>query len=93
MNITLTQADADFILKYIRMDARRVEERYETLQENENNLRKAYEKANLTDRAVGNAIMEVAEELSTNVKNDLIELRKDFTKCIELLTVGSEVTE
>ena len=93
MNIVLSQKDADFILKYIRMDARRVEERYQTLKENEQNLIESYKKANFNDSKVAETIMGITKEISDNVKDDLLELQKDFSRCIELLTVGSEVTE
>lgn len=95
MNIVLTQKDADFILKYIRLDARRVEENYKKLTENENRLVKAYEESNFdkNELTLATTLLDMAKEVGTSAKNDLIELQKDFTRCIELLTVGSEVTE
>lgn len=93
MNIVLTQKDADFILKYIRMDARRVDERYAMLEENEKNLLESCNDLDKFDSKAATVISKFAKDLGSDVRNDLDTLKKDFTKCIELLTIGSEVTE
>ena len=91
MNIVLTQKDADFILKYIRMDARRIDERYKMLEENEKNLRESCEKLNKYEPKTAALVSDFAKNLGNNARNELTELKNDFAKCIELLTAGSEV--
>ena len=93
MNIVLTQKDADFILKYIRMDARRVDERFKMLEENEKNLAESCKKLSDMQPQTAVLISDFAKHLGKDVRNDLEELKNDFSKCIELLTAGSEVTE
>lgn len=91
MNIVLTQKDADFILKYIRMDAKRVDDRFKTLEENEHNLLKSCEQLNKFEPETASMVTEFAKKLGSDVRSDLEELKSDFTRCIELLTIGSEV--
>lgn len=93
MNIVLTQKDADFILKYIRMDARRVDERYKMLEENEKNLRESCERLNKYEPKTAAMVSDFAKNLGNDVRDELTELKNDFSKCIELLTIGSEVAE
>ena len=93
MNITLSQKDADFILKYIRMDARRVDERLKSLKESEERLRDKCKALQLEDDSLAVALLEAASQAGTEVADEMNGLKKDFTRCIELLTVGSEVAE
>jgi prefoldin subunit 5 len=95
MNIVLTPKDADFILKYIRMDARRVDESLNTLSKREENLEKSIDDVKKSGGStyLAESLFQMAREIGTETKNDLKELQKDFSRCIELLTIGSEVTE
>ena len=93
MNIILTQEDADFILKYIRMDARRVDERCEELKKNELNLLESCKQLNKFEPKTAFVISNFAKEFGKNAIYELEEIKSDFTRCIKLLTIGSEVTE
>ena len=95
MNIVLTQKDADFILKYIRMDARRLDESLNNLSEHENNIIKSLDNVKKAgaNTELAESLFNMAKTIGDDTRNSLIEIQKDFTKCIELLTVGSEVAE
>lgn len=93
MNIVLTQKDADFILKYIRMDAQRVDESFESLKKRETELLSKCNSPDVANEPMIRNIMEITTKAGNVVKAEMEELKKDFTRCIELLTVGSEVAE
>ena len=93
MNIVLSQKDADFILKFIRADADMIDERYKELNKAENDLRETYKNGNFNNLDKIKNIMEVSGDLATTVRGHLTELKNDITRCIELLTIGSEAAE
>jgi len=92
MNIILTQQDADFILKFIRTDLT-------VLRTNQNNTEESYERLNktlekhkdLAGTILYQSIKDAAYTLIKESSKSNKELIKDLEKCIELLTVGSEV--
>jgi len=93
MNIVLTQKDADFILKYIRMDAKRIDEKVEELKKDELRLLESCKQLNNFEPKTASMISNFAKEFGKNVIDELENIQSDFTKCIELLTVGSEVNK
>lgn len=92
MNIVLTQQDADFILKFIRTDLT-------VLQTNHNNTEQSYERLNKTlekhkdfaSTILYQSIKDTADTLMKESNRSNEKLIKELEKCIELLTVGSEV--
>lgn len=91
--IVLNKKDADFILKFIRMDLRRLNEQEERLKESENRFDESYEKVGGDESLLGKCLMDLKNEIGKQVKNDFVELKEDFNRCIELLTIGSEATQ
>ena len=90
MSIKLTEKDADFILKFIRMDLRRLNEQEQRLLENENRVIENFEKYDGEDMPQMKELLFFAKEASGDVKKVLSELKQDFNRCIELLMIGSE---
>lgn len=90
MNITLTAKDADFILKYLRTDLERVSECTNKIVEKQNRFREQIKESGLEDDC---AAMMLADGLLSESEEMIAEsedIKKDLTKCIELLTCGSE---
>ena len=91
MDIKLTAKDADFILKFIRTDLQRVCETSAKIRGKQTELEAMYEKSEKSDLI--KLVWEMAKEAGTLVSEDMTEIRHDLERCVELLTVGSEVTE
>ena len=89
MNIVLTQKDADFILKIIRLDLARVVESETDLDNKFAQLQKHHTE-NLKDISFANIIMQTATEMTNELKEQHMEIRKDLEHCIELLMCGSD---
>ena len=91
MNITLSHKDADFILKYLRADLERVNKCGSDLTEKRNNYKEKIDKCSSVvsgpELILANGLIEVADEMLEESE----EIKKDLLRCIELLTVGSEV--
>ena len=88
MDITITQKDADFILRFIRADLKRVVDSSENLRNNYDRLEKSCTE-NIKDLPEVISMMKMATELKKTMDEDNNELRKDLEKCIEILTIGS----
>lgn len=91
MNIVLKQKDADFILSFIRTDLKQLESSINKLDVKEQNLINSAKK--LQDDAVVEIITQLTLEQGNVVKKSLKEIKDDLIRCVELLTVGSEVAE
>lgn len=89
MSITLTPKDAEFILRFIRVDLEKINE---ASKESE----KSWERLNLAckDEIKGipavMSIMEVAREAKKLSDGNVREIKESLQHCIELLTWGSE---
>lgn len=88
--IVLNEKDADFILKFIRMDLRRLNEQEKRLKESEDRFDESYEKAGGDESLLGKYLMDLKNEIGKQVKSDFLEIKEGFNRCVELLTVGSE---
>ena len=93
MNIVLSAKDADFILKYLRDDLEKVCKTGSKIAEKQAEFKKHISELNISSNnpelILAKGLIETADELieeSNETKNNL-------TRCIELLTCGSEVTE
>ena len=90
MNITPSQHDADFILKYIRVLLENVSDTQSEIGQKYNKLQKHFcEKLNNNEMA--NEIMSFAKEVTSEIDSAILETKNDLEKCVMLLTVGSEV--
>ena len=88
MNIIISQKDADFILKFIRAELKRVSDSSTSLQNNYKRLEKACTE-DLRNLPEVVSMMEMARVLKQTVDENSDELRKDLEKCVEILTIGS----
>ena len=93
MNITLTQKDADFILKYIRADLQKVTETNVKLVERKKEFANELKKQDIREDSFAGSIAKSFLYISEEITNETDAIEKDLTKCVELLTVGSEVSE
>ena len=92
MTITLNQKDADFIIKYLRMELERINEARTDLKSSYSDLQKLYTER-LKNNQTATELINFAKEI-TDFSNDITkEAKNDLEKCILLLTVGSEVKE
>lgn len=91
MNVILTQKNADFILKYIRNDLRAVTDAASSLEENYNNLEKSCESAEEMPQ-VAKRVLELAKAAKDISDENTESIKKELEHCIELLTVGREVS-
>lgn len=93
MNIVLSAKDADFILKYLRDDLEKVCKAGDKIAKKQAEFKEHINGLNVSSNnpefILANGLIETADELieeSNETKNNL-------TRCIELLTCGSEVAE
>jgi len=88
MNIIISQEDADFILKFIRADLRRVSDSSASLHNNYKKLEKSCTDGlrNLPEVV---SMMEMASVLKKTADENSDVLKKDLEKCVEILTIGS----
>lgn len=91
MNIVLSAKDADFILKYLREDLERVSEAGEKITKKQSEFRDHIKELNVDgpELILANGLIEASDDMI----NESNEIRNNLTRCIELLTCGSEVTE
>jgi hypothetical protein len=92
MNITLTQQDADFILRFIRADLENISETQSQIQKKHSALNSHFTKK-LKDNETAKELMSFANEFTSMVDEAICETKDELEKCIMLLTVGSEVSE
>lgn len=89
MSITLTTKDADFILRFIRADLEKINERSKETEKSWERLNAAC-KDDIKDLPAIMSIMEVAREAKKLSDNNATEIKESLQHCIELLTWGSE---
>ena len=92
MDITLNTKDADFILRFLRTDLERINDSLSKLKDSKDELQKTYEKSDLKDSRLAQVMMSIADEVATETTDGMEEVKGDLLRCIELLTVGSEVS-
>lgn len=90
--IQLNEKDADFILRFIRVDLERLNGNLNELHQSNNDLKETYEKSNMKDSLMAKCMMDLAEEVTTKTTEGLSEIKNDLIHCIDLLTTGSEVS-
>ena len=94
MNIVLTPQDADFILKFIRTDLTVLQTNHNKTEQSYKELNKILEKhKDLAGTILYQNIKDTADTLMKESSRSNEELIKELEKCIELLTVGSEICE
>lgn len=89
MNIILTQKDADFILKYIRADLKKVSDNYNNLSDSYDELLTTCTKQGFSEdklNIIHNAVGQIKDDFLDMTK----EIQEELAKCVELLTIGSE---
>ena len=91
MEIKLTSKDADFILKFVRADLQRVCETSAQIRGKQSELEEIYEKSDKTE--LMKHVLDMARQAGDLVSEDMVKVRHDLERCVELLTVGSEVSE
>ena len=91
MNIVLSAKDADFILKYLRDDLEKVCEAGDKIAKKQAEFKKHINELNVDcpELILANGLIEVSDDMITESN----EIKNNLTRCIELLTCGSEVTE
>jgi len=92
MDITLNTKDADFILRFLRTDLERINDSLSKLKDSKDELQKTCEKSDLKDSRLAQVMMSIADEVATETTDGMEEVKGDLLRCIELLTVGSEVS-
>ena len=92
MEITLKSKDADFILRFLRTDLERLNASLNKLLESKDELQKTYNNSEIKDSRLANVMMDIAEKVTAETKEGMQEVKNDLLHCIELLTVGSEVS-
>ena len=92
MNITLNTKDADFILRFLRTDLDRLNASLDRLLDSREELQKTYDNSAIKDTKLANVMMDIAEKVTAETKEGMQEVKDDLLHCIELLTVGSEVS-
>ena len=90
--ITLSNEDADFILRFLRTDLEIVNDRLNKLMDSKKELQKTYDDSEIKDTKLANIMMDIAEKVTADAKGGMQEVRGKLLRCIELLTVGSEVS-
>ena len=91
-NIILTQKDADFILTYLRADLAKTNENFDLALKKEDEINRRIEKSGeLKNSPFTRLIADCIKGIS-NEYGSLYKQKTDIlVKCIELLTVGSEL--
>jgi len=92
MNITLNTKDADFILRFLRTDLDRLNASLDRLLDSREELQKTYDNSAIKDTKLANVMMDIAEKVTAETKEGMQEVKDDLLHCIDLLTVGSEVS-
>ena len=92
MNSTLNTNDADFILRFLRTDLDRLNASLDRLLDSREELQKTYDNSAIKDTKLANVMMDIAEKVTAETKEGMQEVKDDLLHCIELLTVGSEVS-
>ena len=91
MNITITTKDADLILKYIRIDLERVIASDKKIAESKQKFVDCLEKNGIKGDSVSGRIANEILDLSSEVEKSSAECKSELTKCIKILTCGSEL--
>lgn len=91
MNIVLSAKDADFIIKYLRDDLEKVCEAGDKIAKNQAEFKNHINELNVDgpELILANGLIEASDDMITESN----EIKNNLTRCIELLTCGSEVTE
>lgn len=90
MNITLTTKDADLILKYIRQDLERVIESDKKIAESKQRFIDCLENNGIKSDSFSGRIAAELLDFSSEVEKTSAECKTELTKCIRVLTCGSE---
>lgn len=91
MNITLSQKDADFILKFLRADLERVSSSNVEIKEKQIEFKKEISELNLqSDSCPEMILVKNLLDLSSDMLNESLDIEKDLCRCIELLMMGSK---
>lgn len=90
MNIVLTPKDADFILRYIRIDLERLVKSDNEIIKCKNAYVERLKSKGVKEDSFEGVIAKSLLELSDEVMNTSETNKKDLEHCIELLTCGSE---
>ena len=90
--ITLSNEDADFILRFLRTDLDTLNNKLNKLSDSREELQKTYNESEMKGTKLANVMMDIAEKVATEAKNNMQEVKENLLHCIELLTVGSEVS-
>lgn len=90
--IQLNEKDADFILRFLRTDLEKINDRVNALLDSKDELQKTYEGSDIKDSRIAQIMMDIANEVTEETKEGMQEVKNELLHCIELLTVGSEVS-
>ena len=91
--ITLSTKDADFILKYIRADLEKITEAYSLTEKKKREFIEELEKEDVKNDSFEGTMAKTLIDLANAINTETSAIKEDLTKCVELLTVGSEAAE
>ena len=86
MNITLSQKDADFILRFLRTDLEHVTKCGDYIRKKQADVKSHLKDLEGPEQILIGGLLEVSDDMICESE----ELKSELLKCIELLTVGSE---
>lgn len=88
--VTLSNEDADFILRFLRADLELIEFRMEKLTESKKSLQKTYDTSEIKNTKLAQIMMDTADKISSQSLKEMQEIKNNLIHGIELLTAGSE---
>ena len=91
--ITLSNKDADFILKYIRADLEKITEAYSLTEKKKREFIEELKEEDVKDDSFEGTMAKTLIDLANAINTETSAIKEDLTKCVELLTVGSEAAE
>lgn len=91
--ITLSTKDADFILKYIRADLEKITEAYSLTEKKKREFIEELKEEDVKDDSFEGTMAKTLIDLANAINIETSAIKEDLTKCVELLTVGSEAAE
>jgi hypothetical protein len=91
--ITLSTKDADFILKYIRADLEKITEAYSLTEKKKREFIEELKEEDVKDDSFEGTMAKTLIDLANAINTETSAIKEDLTKCVELLTVGSEAAE
>lgn len=91
--IVLSTKDADFILKYIRADLEKITEAYSLTEKKKREFIEELKKEDVKDDSFEGTMAKTLIDLANAINTETSAIKEDLTKCVELLTVGSEAAE